>query len=106
MIFELFAAPLIAALLGGPPPERAAQWARLGCDWTSSPDVEDWVPVSLTPRPGKPDAGPALVATPGRRGAAAISRHMRADAWWRIPAGQAKFVRGEHIAVYPIPGAP
>jgi putative molybdopterin biosynthesis protein len=106
VIFELFAAPLIAALLGEPPPDRAVQWARLGCDWTSSPDIEDWVPVSLAPAANGPDSGPALVATPGRRGAAAISRHMRADAWWRIPAGQAKFVRGEHIAVYPIPGAP
>jgi molybdopterin biosynthesis enzyme len=47
-----------------------------------------------------------LAEKPGRRGAGAISRLMRADAWWRIPAGQAKFVRGEHIAVHPIPGAP
>jgi hypothetical protein len=31
---------------------------------------------------------------------------MRADAWWPIPIGQAKFVRGEFIAVHPIPGAP
>jgi molybdopterin molybdotransferase/putative molybdopterin biosynthesis protein len=106
VIFELFAAPLIAAVQGGPPPARAVQWAQLACDWTSSADVEDWVPVTLAPPPGGPDAGPALVATPGRGGAGAISRFMRADAWWRIPAGQAKFVRGTHIAVHPIPGAP
>jgi putative molybdopterin biosynthesis protein len=106
VIFELFAAPLIATLQGSRRPDRAVQWAQLACDWTSSPDVEDWVPVTLTPRPGGPDAGSAVVATPGRRGAAAISRLVRADAWWRIPAGQAKFVRGEHIAVHPIPGAP
>lgn len=106
VIFELFAAPLIAALLGGPPPDRAVQWALLGCDWTSSPDVEDWIPVSLAPAPAGPDAGPAVVATPGRRGAGAISRHMRADAWWRIPVGQAKFGCGEHIAVHPTPGGP
>jgi putative molybdopterin biosynthesis protein len=105
VIFELFAAPLIAALQGRRP-DRAVQWAQLACDWTSSPDVEDWVPVTLNPNPGEPGAGCAVMATPGRRGAAAISRLVRADAWWRIPAGQAKFVRGEHIAVHPIPGAP
>jgi putative molybdopterin biosynthesis protein len=106
VIFELFAAPLIAALQGAQPPERAVQWAQLACDWTSSPDVEDWVPVSLAPVRGDPDAGAPVVATPGRRGAGAISRLMRADAWWPIPIGQAKFVRGELIAVHPIPGAP
>jgi hypothetical protein len=31
---------------------------------------------------------------------------MRADAWWPIPIGQAKFVRGEYIVVHPIRGAP
>jgi len=106
VIFELFAAPLIAALQGAPPASRVVQWARLACDWTSSADVEDWVPVSLSPACGEPGAGPAVLATPGRRGAAAISRLMRADAWWPIPAGQAKFVRGEHIVVHPMPGAP
>jgi putative molybdopterin biosynthesis protein len=106
VIFELFAVPLIAALQGAPPPQRAAQWAQLACDWTSSPDVEDWVPVSLAPAPGPPDAGAAVLATPTGRGAGAISRLMRADAWWTIPVGQAKFVRGELIRVHPLPGAP
>jgi putative molybdopterin biosynthesis protein len=106
VIFELFAVPLIAALQGAQPPDRAVQWAQLACDWTSSPDVEDWVPVSLAPGAGGPDASAAVVATPGRRGAGAISRLMRADAWWPIPIGQAKFVRGDLIAVHPIPGAP
>jgi putative molybdopterin biosynthesis protein len=106
VIFELFAAPVIAALQGGAPAGRTVEWARLACDWTSSADVEDWVPVSLSPACGEPDAGPAVLATPGRRGAAAISRLMRADAWWPIPIGQAKFVRGEYIVVHPIRGAP
>jgi putative molybdopterin biosynthesis protein len=106
VVFELFAAPMIAALQGGRPPGRAVLRAQLGCDWTSSPDIEDWVPVSLAQAAAEPDAEAALVATPGRRGAAAISRLMLADAWWRIPVGRAKFVRGEHIAVHPISGAP
>jgi putative molybdopterin biosynthesis protein len=105
VIFELFAVPLLAALQGMPPPDHARQRARLACDWTSPPDVEDWVPVSLTSSSGA-QASFGVVATPGRRGAGAISRLMRADAWWRIPIGQAKFVRDEPIDVQPIPGSP
>jgi putative molybdopterin biosynthesis protein len=106
VIFELFAAPLFAALQGVLLGSRVVQWAQLACDWTSPADVEDWVPVTLAPAPGEPDVGPAVVATPCRRGAGAVSRLMRADAWWPVAIGQAKFLRGEHIAVHPIPGAP
>ena len=96
VIFELFAVPLLAALQGGQPPDRVWQRVQLACDWTSSPDVEDWVPVSLTPAPAGPDDGGAVLATPGRHGAGSISRLMRAHAWWPIPIGQGKFARGEH----------
>ena len=68
VIFELFAVPLLAALQGRPPADRLRQRAQLTCDWTSSPDVEDWVPVSLAPAPGEADC--PVVAIPGRRGAA------------------------------------
>jgi putative molybdopterin biosynthesis protein len=104
VIFELFAVPLLAALQGGQPPDRVWRRAQLACDWTSSPDVEDWVPVSLTS--AGPDDGGAALATPGRHGAGAISRLMRAHAWWPIPIGQGKFARGEQIDVQLIPGAP
>ena len=107
VIFELFAIPMLAALLGGQPPDRVWQRAQLACDWTSSPDVEDWVPMSLTAaRAGPDDASGAALATPDRRGAGAISRLMRAHAWWPIPIGQGKFARGEHIDVQLLPGAP
>jgi putative molybdopterin biosynthesis protein len=106
VIFELFAVPLLAALQGRRLPDRAWQRAQLACDWTSSPDIEDWVPVSLTSAPAGPQASSAVVATPSRRGAGAISRLMRANAWWPIPIGQAQFARGEHIDILPIPGAP
>jgi putative molybdopterin biosynthesis protein len=131
VIFELFAVPLLAALQGREPSGRAWQRVQLGSDWTSSPDVEDWVPVSLTPAsagtsaqsgtsapartsaaagtsalPPGPQASCALVATPIGRGAGAISRLVRAHAWWPIPIGQAQFARGEYIDVQPIPGAP
>ena len=106
VIFELFAVPMLCALQGRPRPERAWQRAELACDWTSSPDVEDWVPVSLTPAATGSRADVTVVATPGRRGAGSISRLMHAQAWWPIPIGEAKFTRGEHIDVLPIPGAP
>jgi putative molybdopterin biosynthesis protein len=110
VIFELFAVPLLAALQGRQSPDRVWQRARLACDWTSSPDVEDWVPVSLSPadraEAGGPGAEGTVVATPGRRGAGSLSRLIRAGAWWPIPIGEAKFTRGEYIDVLPIPGAP
>jgi putative molybdopterin biosynthesis protein len=102
VIFELFALPLLCALQGRRLPDRAWQRAQLARDWTSSPDVEDWVPVLLGP--GLPDG--TVLATPGRRGAGSVSRLMRAHAWWPIPVGEAKFTRGEQIDVLPIPGAP
>ena len=106
VIFELFAVPMLCALQGRPLPDRAWQRAELACDWTSSPDVEDWVLVSLTPAATGSRADATVVATPGRRGAGSISRLVRAQAWWPIPIGEAKFTRGEHIDVWPIPGAP
>ena len=118
VIFELFAVPLLAALQGGRPPDRVWQRVQLATDWTSSPDVEDWVPVSLTgPTPAAGPASPAsapaglddagaILATPGRGGAGGISRLVRAHAWWPVPIGQGKFARGEHIDVQLIPGAP
>jgi putative molybdopterin biosynthesis protein len=106
VIFELFAVPLLAALQGKQPADRVWQRAQLTCDWTSSPDVEDWVPVSLAPAPAGERASCSLVATPGRRGAGSISRLIRAHGWWPIPAGQGKFARGDLIDVLPLPGAP
>ena len=105
VIFELFAVPLLAAVQGRQPPDRLWQRAQLSRDWASSPDVEDWVPVSLAPAPAGEQADYPVVATPGRRGAGSISRLMRAHAWWPIPIGQGKFARGELIDVRPMPGA-
>jgi len=103
VIFELFAVPLLAALQGRQPPDRPWRRVQLGRDWISPPDVEEWVPVSLTSPPGPHDSA-AVVATPGRRGAGAISRLTSAHAWWPIPIGQEKFERWAHIDVQPISG--
>src|SRR5262245_6934222 len=105
VIFELFAVPLLGALQGRPPADRLWQRVQLACDWASSPDVEDWVPVSLAPAPAGEQADCPVVATPGRHGAGSIGRLMRAHAWWPIPIGQGKFARGELIDVQPMPGA-
>lgn len=107
VIFELFAVPLLAALQGTARLARchSPQQVQLACDWTSPPEVEDWVLVSLSTAPEGSDAAGPVVATPGRRGAGAISRLARADAWWPIPIGQGKFARGDLIEVQPVPGA-
>jgi putative molybdopterin biosynthesis protein len=102
VIFELFALPLLAALQGlkDPDPARAPRQALLGCDWTSAPEVEEWVPVALTPR----EASPGLEATPcPGHGAGAISRLVRADAWWPVPLGQGRFARGALVEVREFP---
>jgi len=98
VVFELFAAPLLAALTGQPPDTKLTR-ARLDRDWHSPGDVEDWVLVTLG-RAG-PDGVPA--ATPARRGASSISQLARSDAWWPIPAGQGRFTAGAAVEVIPIP---
>jgi putative molybdopterin biosynthesis protein len=98
VIFELFAAPLLAALTGQPAGQDRVR-ARLDRGWSSRPDVDEWVLVTLAPgAPGEPP-----LATPDRRGAGSISQLARADAWWPIPAGQGSFAAGAGIDVMPIP---
>jgi putative molybdopterin biosynthesis protein len=99
VIFELFAAPLLAALQGHHP-GAATVPARLDRDWASPAGVEDWVLVTLAPDP----AGGIAVATPARRGAGSIGLLARADAWWPIPAGQGTYTEGAEIEVRRIPG--
>jgi putative molybdopterin biosynthesis protein len=101
--FELFAVPLLLALQGASPAGDAARQVQLACDWTSPPEAEDWVPVSLSSAPADPDATGPVVATPGGHGAGAISRLLNADAWWQIPVGQGKFARGDLIEVRQLP---
>jgi len=100
VIFELFGVPLLAALQGRPLPGLGVQLAVLDCGWISSPDVEEWIPVTLTSG-SAPVTLP--VATPCKgRGAGALSRLVRADAWWRHPIGQGQIHRGDLIEVFPI----
>jgi molybdenum cofactor synthesis domain-containing protein len=91
VIFEAFAAPVLASLQGDttPPPRTTA---RLACDWTSGPAVEDWVLVTLSPD------GTAI---PARHGAGSTSQLARASAWWPIPVGEGHFLAGTRIEVFP-----
>ena len=113
VIFERFAIPLLESLESCGGSGRPVQ-ARLARDWTSSPDVEDWIPVTLAP-PGAQaleaqPLGAALVssatqvlqATPARHGSGSASQLARADGWWVIPIGQGTFQRGDLITVRPL----
>jgi putative molybdopterin biosynthesis protein len=110
VIFELFAAPLLAALQGVRQPARPARLAALDRAWSSPPGIEEWVLVTLAPAPAPAAASPAggalPVATPTRRGAGSISQLARADAWWPIPPDRTAFTAGTPIEVLPIPDAP
>ena len=60
VIFELFAAPLLAAIAGLRQPAGPRLLATLDRDWRSPPGIEDWVLVTLAPRPiRRPIALPA-----------------------------------------------
>jgi putative molybdopterin biosynthesis protein len=97
VVFELFAVPMLAAVTGQTPARDRVR-ARLDRDWASPADVEDWVLVTLA----GDSAGGAPLVTPARRGASSISQLARADAWWRVPAGQGTFAAGTEIEVLPI----
>jgi molybdopterin biosynthesis enzyme len=79
VIFELFGVPVLAALQGRSLPALGGgQLAVLDCGWTSAPDIEEWIPVTLTT--GSPPAT-LPVATPCQgRGAVALSRLVCAAA--------------------------
>jgi putative molybdopterin biosynthesis protein len=106
VIFELFAAPLLAALQGVRQPTRPARLAALDRAWSSPPGIEEWVLVTLAPAAASPADGALPVATPTRRGAGSISQLARADAWWPIPPDRTAFTAGTPVEVLPIPDAP
>lgn len=91
VVFELFAAPMIA-LIHGEVTSRQARPARLAVAWSSPPGVEEWVPVSLSS-----DGA----AAPTGHGAGSTSRLARADAWWQVSADAAHVPEGTPISVFP-----
>src|SRR5919202_848537 len=81
LTFEIFAAPLLAALEGATPPERPRARARVARKLASVMGMDDWVRVRL----GR--VGGELVATPLPRGAGVLTSLVRADGLLVVPAG-------------------
>jgi putative molybdopterin biosynthesis protein len=93
LTFEIFAAPLLAALQGITTPARPAVQARLARELASPPGMDDWVRVRLARIGGR------TVATPMPRGAGALTSLVRADGLLVVPAGSAGHPAGTDVEV-------
>jgi putative molybdopterin biosynthesis protein len=98
VIFELFAAPVLAAMQGWRR-DGGTVGAVLDTNWSSPEGIEDWVPVTIAR-----DGDGTVRATPGRRGAGSISQLARADAWWTVPASAGHVPAGTAIEIQPVAG--
>ena len=93
LTFDIFAAPLLARLEGGPPPDWPRAHARLARKLASSMGVDDWVRVRLGRVRGE------LVATPLPRGAGVLTSLVRADGLLVVPAPLEGHHPGEEVEV-------
>ena len=93
LTFDIFAAPVLAALEGATPTERPRARARVARKLASSMGMDDWVRVRL----GR--VGGELVATPLPRGAGVLTSLVRADGLLVVPAGLEGHHAGEHVDV-------
>jgi putative molybdopterin biosynthesis protein len=93
LTFDIFAAPLLAALEGAAPRERPTATARLARKLASNIGMDDWVRVRL----GR--VGGDVVATPLPRGAGVLTSLVRADGLLVVPAGLEGHHAGEHVQV-------
>ena len=93
LTFEIFAAPLLAALEGAAPSERPRARARVARKLASSMGMDDWVRVRL----GR--VGGGLVATPLPRGAGVLTSLVRADGLLVVPAALEGHHAGEEVDV-------
>jgi putative molybdopterin biosynthesis protein len=93
LTFEIFAAPLLAALEGAAAPESPRARARLARKLASPMGMDDWVRVRL----GR--VGPGLVATPLPRGAGVLTSLVRADGLLVVPAGLEGHHAGDEVDV-------
>jgi putative molybdopterin biosynthesis protein len=105
LTFDIFAAPLLAALEGTAPRERPSTTARLARKLASAIGTDDWVRVRLgrVKRDGI-DGGSAddsgdIVATPLPRGAGVLTSLVRADGLLVVPAGVEGHHAGEQVRV-------
>jgi putative molybdopterin biosynthesis protein len=93
LTFDIFAAPVLAALEGAAPTERPRARARIARKLASSMGMDDWVRIRL----GR--VGGELVATPLPRGAGVLTSLVRADGLLVVPAGVEGHHAGEHVDV-------
>jgi putative molybdopterin biosynthesis protein len=93
LTFDIFAAPLLAALEGSTPREPARVRARLARKLASTMGMEDWVRVRLGRVRG------TLVATPLPRGAGVLTSLVRADGLLIVPTGLEGHHPGEDVEV-------
>jgi putative molybdopterin biosynthesis protein len=93
LTFDIFAAPLLAALEGAAPRERPSTTARLARKLASNVGMDDWVRVRL----GR--VGGDVVATPLPRGAGVLTSLVRADGLLVVPAGLEGHHAGERVRV-------
>jgi putative molybdopterin biosynthesis protein len=93
LTFDIFAAPLLAALEGTAPRERPSTDARLARKLASAIGTDDWVRVRL----GRVEGD--IVATPLPRGAGVLTSLVRADGLLVVPAGVEGHHAGEQVRV-------
>ena len=93
LTFDIFAAPMLAALEGAAPRERPSTTARLARKLASAIGSDDWVRVRL----GR--VGGDIVATPLPRGAGVLTSLVRADGLLVVPAGLEGHHAGEEVRV-------
>ncbi|MGD9529886.1 MAG: substrate-binding domain-containing protein, partial [Pseudonocardia sp.] len=97
LTFDIFAAPMLAALEGVAPLERPSTSARLARKLASTIGADDWVRVRLGRVGGGPGNG--IVATPLPRGAGVLTSLVRADGLLVVPAGLEGHHAGEEVRV-------
>ena len=93
LTFDIFAAPMLAALEGAAPRQRPATRARLARKLASALGMDDWVRVRL----GR--VGGTIVATPLPRGAGVLTSLVRADGLLVVPAGLEGHHAGDEVEV-------
>jgi putative molybdopterin biosynthesis protein len=93
LAFDIFAAPLLAALQGTTTVTRPTVRARLARELTSPLELDDWVRVRL----GR--IGGHIVATPLSRGAGVLTSLVRADGLVIVPAGLGGHHAGTDVEV-------
>jgi putative molybdopterin biosynthesis protein len=93
LTFDIFAAPMLAALEGAAPRERPTTTARLARKLASAIGSDDWVRVRL----GR--VGGDVVATPLPRAAGVLTSLVRADGLLVVPAGVEGHHAGERVRV-------